>query len=190
MGADCFRGCDMIDITPELLRELLRYEPETGKLFWRVRPSSMFKTVRTADAWNRLYAGKEALTADNGAGYRVGDIFGQTMRSHRVIWAIVYGEWPDNIDHINGVRDDNRWHNLRSVSRHGNMQNTARRADNKSGVTGVCWVKARGKWEVKIRVGGADKYIGLFASYTIAVAARKSAEIEYGFHPNHGRNAA
>src|SRR6516165_2528570 len=97
------------------LGELLRYEPKTGKLFWKPRPIEMFafdpsvhttKRIYSAERawkkWNTRYAEKEALTAINNWGYRHGQVLGQTMQAHRVIWKMVTGRFPEMIDHING----------------------------------------------------------------------------------------
>lgn len=109
-----------------------------------------------------------------------------SYRAHRVIWLITYGEWPEGqIDHINGVKDDNRIENLRAVSVTGNQQNQHVRVDNTSGVTGVIF--DRGYWTAKIRANGKRIHLGCFKSLEEAAAARKAAERLYGFHPNHGR---
>lgn len=175
-------------ITPKEMRKLLRYERETGKLFWLERPREMFPDERAWKIWNTRYAGKEAFTADNGNGYRRGAVFDKMYRAHRVIWAIHTGAWPDDhIDHINGVRDDNRIDNLRAVSHAENQKNCRGRKDNTSGVMGVHWYKRRGAWQAYIKVAGKNKHLGYFKSKEDAIAARAAAEIEYGFHENHGR---
>jgi len=184
----------MHGITPEMLRELLRYEPDTGKLFWLSRSASMYQSgdqpaAHKAAAWNARYAGKEALTA-NCNGYRIGTIFNKPMKSHRVAWAFFYGTWPDQVDHINGIKNDNRIENLRSVTTQENHRNKPRPRHNTSGVIGVCWSKTVSKWAAQIKVDEKSINIGRFDSFDDAVAARKAAEIEYGFHANHGRAAA
>ena len=181
--------------SPELLRKLLRYEPETGKLFWRERPESMFmdgwQTASTSAAsWNSRYAGNMAMSARNNVGYLHGSIFYRSHKAHRVIWAMYHGEWPtDDIDHINGVKDDNRISNLRSVSHYENCRNQKKSRANTSGVTGVYWHKARRKWVSRIMVDGKHKNLGIFRSKSDAIKARKSAEVEHGFHANHGRTS-
>lgn len=119
-------------VTPEILRQLLRYEPETGKLFWLERGPKWFsdKPVgqqHNANAWNAKYAGKEAFTSVGFNGYRQGSVFRQGMNLHRVAWAIHHGEWPDHIDHINRDRLDNRICNLRSVTKAENAKNLSPR---------------------------------------------------------------
>lgn len=178
--------------TPEELRQLLRYEPETGKLFWKQRDVSLFEdrgngAAANAASWNARYAGAEALTALNAAGYRHGAVFGCKLRAHRVAWALVHGQWPQGeIDHINGITDDNRLENLREVTGQENQRNSKRPANNTSGVVGVSWYEPARKWVARIRVIKRI-HLGYFDDFNEAVAARKAAEAAYGFHQNHGR---
>jgi hypothetical protein len=175
----------MIDV--ETLRSVLRCEPETGKLYWMPRPSELFPDKRSANVWNARYAGREAFTAACGDGYRRGTVFYTNLKAHRVIWALVHGEWPaDQIDHINGDPSDNRICNLRSVSNAENSRNSARPINNTSGVRGVYWHQSKNKWRARI---GKNISLGYFADFDEAVAARKAAEAERGYHPNHGRAA-
>lgn len=173
--------------SPELLRQLLRYEPETGKLYWRERNADMSKEFNDTECnrWNGAWAGKEAFTSTS-CGYKQGHIMSSHCRAHRVIWAIVYGEWPKHIDHINGIKDDNRIENLRSVSHAENCRNQKRASNNTSGVCGVYWCKRYGKWRVQIGANGKCKHLGYFDDFDKAVATRKSAEAKYDFHQNHG----
>lgn len=122
----------MTDISIELLRQLLRYEPETGKLYWLSRDVSLFHESATRTAagtckwWNGRFAGKEAFTATGVHGCRAGRIFGQAHYAHRVAWALHHGGWPtDEIDHQDGDRANNRISNLREVMRQQEAGNTA-----------------------------------------------------------------
>lgn len=177
--------------SPELLRQLLRYEPETGKLFWRERPVEMFPAERHWKMWNTRFSGKEAFTASNTKGYLLGHIFGRLLLSHRVIWAMVTGAWPtDKIDHEDHDSSNNRWNNLREASQLENLRNQSLRPSNKSGVTGVHWNKRDKKWEARIRVSGQQIFLGYFDDISLAAAARAAANVKYGFHENHGKVAA
>lgn len=167
----------------EELNELLRYDAETGRLFWKERSASLFQTKRAANIWNAQYPGKEAFTAYNAYGYREGRIFNGLHRAHRIIWAMHFGNASDDIDHINGDRSDNRLSNLRAVTRSENRRNCAVRSDNSTGVTGV--KKRKYGWQAYI----GTHTIGNFKTFEDAVVARKAAEAEFGFHPNHGRPA-
>lgn len=158
-------------LTATQAREL--FKVQDGKLVNLVR--------RGSRAMPGMFAG-----SPNSDGYLRVKINSVAFRVHRIIWLITYGEWPEGqIDHINGVRDDNRIENLRAVSVVGNQQNQHMRVDNTSGTTGVRLES--GAWTAKIRVRGKRLHLGRFKSLEEAAAARKSAELLYGFHPNHGR---
>lgn len=177
-------------IHPDALRQLLRYDPETGKLFWRERQTSMFANETRARQWNARCAGREALATKHGAGYKCGPVMNHLLLAHRVIFALVNGEWPDGeVDHINGDRADNRWCNLRSVSHQDNAKNRAIGRGNSSGLMGVHWNKANRCWIAEIKVDGVKHHLGSFGSKEAAFAARKNAEDMHGFHRNHGRAA-
>lgn len=177
---------------PMLLRSLLDYDPETGGLSWRARPAHMFAEAprgaeRAAASWNARYAGKPALAGVGRQGYARGAIFDRIYLAHRVAWAIYHGSWPDGeIDHINHVRTDNRISNLRLVSRDENCRNASRASNNSSGTTGVSWHKRAGKWLAVIVHDGEQRHLGVFTEFEDAVAARKQAERDLGFHLNHG----
>lgn len=162
---------------PTVLRQLLRYDPETGKLFWRSNQS------------RKCRAGSQAFTSMGSHGYFQGGVGGEKYLAHRVIWAMHAGEWPVEIDHINGDRSDNRLSNLRNVTRSGNMKNQRLSTANTSGFIGVSRFKRDNKWQAKIMVARKCIFLGLFDTPEAAVAARKAAELKYGFHENHGRTA-
>ena len=124
---------------------------------------------------------------------------------HRWIWEQIYGPIPDGweIDHINGVRTDNRLENLRCVPQAVQMRNRAKRNDNSSGVQGVSrWeTTRRGNQKVSmwravaidrngkqiIKTFSVKKY-GEELAFQFAVEARKQMERDFGYHPNHGRD--
>jgi hypothetical protein len=109
--------------------------------------------------------------------------------AHRLAWLHVHGCFPiDEIDHINGVRGDNRICNLRLVSRMENMMNKRRYKNNKSGYIGVVWSKTCRKWIARITFNKKQINLGSFHSLSDAAQARKDAEIKFGYHPNHGND--
>lgn len=112
----------------------------------------------------------------------------QYFSEHRAIWTMVYGYWAKEIDHINGDPQDNRLENLREVTHRENCLNGRRRSRNTSGANGVNWDASRNKWLVRIQTEKGAVNRGRFDSFDDAVAARKAAEAEYGYHENHGRN--
>lgn len=169
------------------LRSVLRYEPETGLLYWLERPRSLLKSDHEWRRWNTRYAGKVAFSP-NTSGYLDGMIFRVMHRAHQVAWALHYGEWPTlDIDHINGERTDNRIANLRQVDRATNARNQRVRRNNKTGVMGVSRQRSGG-FRATICVNGKLSHLGVFPTLDEAAAARKKAERENGFHENHGRH--
>ncbi len=117
-----------------MLRAILDYDPETGKLTWKERPTSMFNAgthtaQHSARTWNARYAGKEAFGSKNGHGYYQGSIFKRKYEAHRVIWALVFDEWPETVDHQNGNIDENRLLNLCGKRRADNQKNLGLRKD-------------------------------------------------------------
>lgn len=178
----------MVDLTPEIIRELISYDPESGKMTWAVRDEKWFPAKRLCATWNTRYAGREALTASSSGGYLRGNVFDRNVKAHRIAWMHYHGRAPIEIDHINGVRTDNRIVNLREVAdRTENLRNMGLRPDNKSGVTGVCWDAYTSRWKAEIMIRCRSINLGWFDSVSDASKARDLANIKYGFHPNHGR---
>ena len=175
--------------TPETLRKLLSYDPDTGLLTWKRRPIEMFATKNAFKSWNTRYCGNLAFGSIDGRGYRQGAIFSKYCLGHRVAYAVYYGVWPvGDIDHINGDRADNRIANLRDVTRSENQRNSKIPSNNTSGRIGVSWHSNTRKWLASIGVGERkQKHLGIFTNIEDAIAARAAAEVEYGYHPNHGR---
>jgi len=167
-------------ITPEILRELLRYDPNTGKLYWKPRGRECFSSDRAFKAFNSKFAGKEALTSPNESGYKRGNVLGVTVRAHRAGWAIYYGEWPNGfIDHVNGDTSDNRLANLRTATQTQNMWNTRPTKNCKSKLKGVHFCKTTNRWRSKIRLDGKHIHLGRFDTEEAAHAAYCKAAKNY-----------
>jgi len=176
-------------IEPSNWCKLLLYIPETGKLFWKPRSKQFFKNECEIQMrrWNGMYANTEAFTTVNSAGYLKGAIAGKHLVAHRVAWVVFWGNLPKGpLDHINGIKTDNRIFNLREVTASENAKNASMRHDNKSGTTGIS--KQGNSWVAQI--GGVKNrvYLGSFSSLDAAKAARRRAEQSLGYHPNHGRS--
>ncbi|QIG68263.1 HNH endonuclease protein [Rhizobium phage RHph_Y1_10] len=176
-------------LTQEYVRSLFEYDPETGVLTWKERPREHFSSDRIWRGTNTRCVGKAAGGLDTNGYVEVG-IDGKIYKAHRVIWLLVTGEWPDEIDHDDGVRDNNRFKNLKNGSHGGNMLNKSQRRDNKSGVCGVGWHKIDRRWVAHITVKGKQIRLGGFVNLEDAVAARLDAEVKYGFGQTHGRRAS
>jgi hypothetical protein len=171
--------------TQGYLLQRFRYDPNTGELWLRPRDSDHWRDR----AWNTRYTTSQAgRVFDNGKGkkYRIVVADSVQMFAHRVIWCMHYGGWPAEIDHIDGNGLNNMLDNLREVTRTENSRNHRRRSKNTSGVTGVHWFKRTGQWRAEIKVSGICISLGYYDDIFSAAAARKSAELKYGFHENHG----
>ncbi len=155
--------------SPAALRHMLRYDHESGNLYWLPRSD-------VPKSWNTKWAGKPAFTATDNHGYRLGAIANRTLKAHRVIWAMVYDEWPEAmIDHIDGDRANNRLANLRLASNSENQMNTKSADGSSSKFLGVRWYGLRSKWRAEICIKGRKKHLGYFVSEVDAAKAYDSA---------------
>lgn len=171
----------------DYLKVCMTYDPIKGTFIWNERPIDHFKDKRSQNKWNKARAGKRAGGNDR-CGYQRIILNSKRYQAHRLAWLYVFGEHPEGqIDHINGLRSDNRIINLREVTQQENLKNIRRRDSNKSGHTGVCWSNCAKKWISYIDVNKKRKHLGTFADIEDAVAARVKASREFGFHDNHGR---
>lgn len=172
--------------TQQELLNLLSYNPTTGKLLWKVRDAGMFKTASAALTWNKRFAGKEAFTAKRSDGYFGGSINYVNYLAHRVIYKMVHNSEPEQIDHDDRDRSNNRVSNLIDSSATKNSRNCKLFSNNTSGHTGVRWDAERNKWMAGIGVAKKFIFLGRFDDLQDALAARKAAEIQHNFHPQHG----
>lgn len=163
----------------DVLRSALSYEPVTGHLYWKANDAIPHTPARKP--------GSRALGYITERGYYRGGLLGRQVMAHRVVWKWHYGTEPDEIDHVDGDKTNNRIENLRAATRQDNVRNTSIRKTNKSGVQGVYWHAAKRAWIASIRTAGRQVHLGKFATLDDAAACRKLAEREYGYHPNHGR---
>lgn len=154
--------------TVDRLREVLRYEPETGRL------------IRLVSRSNRVKVGDEIGSARDAAEYRAVIVDGTRILAHRVAWAMHYGSWPvGEVDHRNGVRSDNRIDNLRDVTQSVNQQNLRKaKSHNSTGYLGVSFHKASLRYHARIRVGGKVHSLRYHATPELAYAAYLKAKRE------------
>ena len=159
-------------ITQEELKKILRYYPKTGRWVWLV----------TANR-NKAHKGSPAghLSSD---GYWYIRIKRKLYKSSRLAFLYMVGYFPEHeAEHINIVRSDDRWINLREATHRCNSLNVKIKKNNKSGVVGVVWDKAKRSWHAQIRVRGKSLWLGRFKDFNQAVIARWEAEKKHGF-PN------
>lgn len=173
------------EVDAEYLRECFTYDPESGHLFWKARPARHFSAVRHMRSFNTKFAGKRAYTTTDDKGYASARVPNLPSRAHRVIAVAFLGHSDGWIDHINGVRTDNRFCNLRIVDAKGNAQNQRKAKNNTSGLVGVSYDKVRQRWAAHI--GG--HHLGKFRCIAKAIAARRAQEVALGYHQNHGKTA-
>lgn len=147
-------------VSYDLAHKMFSYDPETGVL------------TRTISVSSRAMAGMQ-ITATNAQGYVVVRFEDKLQYAHRLIWLMETGEWPTlDIDHVNGVPGDNRWDNLRHVSRSVNLHN-------KVVESGVYWAHRDKVWIASIQVDGKKIHLGQYKSKTTAEIVYKLRKAAY-----------
>jgi hypothetical protein len=166
-------------ITQEKLREWVDYNPLTG----------VFTAIRNSRQNVRI-AGDICGCLDKSKGYMQFSVDGEKNLSHRfaAIYMGVNIEGKE-IDHINHIKHDNRWSNLRVVDHVSNQRNRPLFKNNKSGVIGVSFIAREKMWYASIQVNKKSINLGSYADKKDAIEARRNAEARYGFHSNHGKIA-
>lgn len=150
------------DLTAEALRELLHYDPETGVFTWRVK------------MWRALAGSIAGHVSQHG--YRMIKISQWKWQAHRLAYLYMTGEHPPHdIDHINQIRSDNRWVNLRSATRKQNQENKSNHA-----MRGIRW--DGGKWLVRIKTNGRTIYLARVSCVEEAKEIRRKAELIHFTH--------
>jgi hypothetical protein len=164
---------DMTQPTQSQLLAVFEYDEATGSLKHK----------------HTTLSGKqgELATFAHSLGYLSVCIGKKQYLAHRVIYLMQTGLRPKHIDHINHVKWDNSWKNLRSVEQEDNNRNMPRQTNTKTGVVGVSLHKPTGKYRAYITVQGKAKHLGLFESVAAAQAAREIASTHHGYHSNHGK---
>ncbi|UZB05518.1 HNH endonuclease [Xanthomonas citri pv. fuscans] len=155
-----------VTLNHERANEVLSYDAETGLFLWRVGRGG---TAKGAVAGSKSVAGYVQIKFDRKFYY-----------AHRVAWLLIHGRWPSHhIDHINGVRDDNRLANLRECSAGQNQQNRGRSSNNASGYTGVSFHSLVDKWQAHIQINGLRSHLGYFQNSEDARAAYLAAKAQF-----------
>lgn len=185
------------DLTQDIVKELLGYNPLTGVLVWKFRERHWFPTERSWKWWNTTYAGKIAsnIYKSSTDGYERRHIYvlGNNYTAHRIVWLWMTGVFPSSyIDHIDRDATNNKWSNLRETNPSHNNLNQSMPKDNTSGVCGVYWHKQAQKWCARVTLNGKTHSLGLFAKDDLDLAAMEILEFraEHGFHPEHGLTMA
>ncbi|AAP58725.1 57R [Xanthomonas phage Xp10] len=155
------------ELTFDQVDQLLSYDADTGLLIWKVSRKGTKGIGSVAGCVN-------------GDGYLQVKVHGKLYQAHRLAWFLSKGTWPSQqLDHINGIKTDNRIVNLRECTDAENKQNRGKSSNNTSGVPGVGWHKQRKKWRAQIKVNGKNIHLGWFDTIEEAAAARAAAKEKY-----------
>lgn len=177
-GTTSFKQLDPAAVL-DYVNEWYRFDDVSGHFVW----AKYKKCIRGVGQ----RAGSN-YTSNEGYLYSIIRVLRKPLREHNVVWLLHFGAWPEQeLDHIDGNGLNNRVTNLRDVPHVQNNKNMRLNSRNKVGVSGVRWNKGKQKWQARIHHNYQDHWLGLFDVLEDAIAARKAAEIELGYHPNHGR---
>ena len=151
-------------ISLDKINEFLEYND--GRLYWIKLNSPIVKVGH-------------AVGGLNSEGYRRFQFFGNTLLEHRVVFLMFNKYLPKTIDHIDGVRDNNKIQNLRECTINENCYNSKLNARNSSGVKGVYLHKASNKWMVRASVKGKRMYFGSYDDLELAELVAIEARNKY-----------
>lgn len=147
--------------TQEKIKSILFYDKELGVFTWRIKPRSA------------MFAG-DVAGKTNHNGYQMIGFGYRQYQAHRLAWIYEYGEWPrGQIDHINGIKTDNRISNLRVVDTRGNSIN--RKVHRSGKLPGAHFDKRHNRWQALISINGKNTHIGMFATDKEAARAYSQA---------------
>lgn len=158
----------MNELTQERLKEFLEYNPKTGVFIRKITTSGNSKA-------------NSAAGSRHNKGYLRIMVDGKVYQAHRLAFLYMTGSTPEFVDHKNGLRDDNRWENLRAATATENMRNRKNHKNNSSGIPGVCWQKNRRKWQAHIKVDKKHIFLGYFTDLAEAAKVVSNArEVHFG----------
>lgn len=175
LGHIC-KNCKSINpnnLTQEKLKQLIHYDPDTG-------------TITANMPRHGINSGDELGYVAN-TGYRVVCLGSKRFLAHRLAWFYMNGYFPEQIDHINHIRTDNRWVNLREVSDATNKLNTGLSKNSKTKFNGVSFIRTLNKYRAYIMIDRKHIHLGVYKTLEEAIQARQEANVKYGFHSNHGK---
>lgn len=167
-------------LLPVLAKRVV-YSPDSGQFVWLPKEGDAINARR----WNAAHSGKEAGSLDVD-GYRVitlrVDGVARSVKAARLAWYMYHGCVPiGQLDHVNGIRDDNRMCNLRDVSASINQRNRKHDARNTSGHVGVVWDEKSGLWKAQGNLLGKPYVLGKRSSKHAAAALVKEFRAKHGF---------
>jgi len=150
-------------ITQDRLKEVLDYDRHTGIFTWRVQQGRARPGMRAGSRSHH--------------GYRYVDVDGVRYSEHCLALLYAFNHWPDRqVDHRNGIRDDNRIYNLNTCQPHENQQNRKKKDNTSSRYIGVSYSQRAKKWRASIRANGVNYELGYFYTEADARDAYLSAK--------------
>ena len=163
------------ELTQDILKEYLDYNPINGHLTWIKRPSKKIHKNRRAGFLRK-------------SGYRGINLFGTSYTEHHIIWFYNYGYWAEEIDHINHIKDDNSLSNLRAVTHAENSRNMKKLKDTITGEQGIYYDLKKDRYTATIRKKGKVVFSMSCGPEDVdqLIKTRKAKLLELGFHENHG----
>lgn len=165
--SDCISDENLFTKVQKKIREIYDYNPETGEFY---RKLDKYKGFMNDTYLAFMYEGK-------------------IVKAHKLICIYMLGAIPEKceIDHEDHNKLNNKWNNLRIVTKQGNSTNLPKYKSNTSGVTGVSWHKNQQKWIARIMVRNKAIQLGSFANIEDAIKSREEAILKYNLHNNHGK---
>lgn len=161
----------------ETLRKVLEYDQDTGLFTW-------IKNDIKSNQWHSRFEGRVAGHRD-AAGYVIINFESKSYKAHRIAWYFMTGGWPDKqIDHIDRIKDNNKWKNLRLASNQENQFNTIHQKNSITGVRGVGLNRITGRWYSRITHNGKTYWLGYCYSQEEAVERyeKKAKELFGNFY--------
>lgn len=164
------------DITTQEVRRLLDYNQETGDLIWK----------RDGGARVKGSIAGHVKKNESGKSYLAITIRGVPFQAHRLAFLWMGEDLPEQVDHDDGNGLNNAWINLNRSNQNNNSKNCKLKNNNSSGIPDVCFEGKKGLWRVRISLNRKRISLGRYKNFFDACCARKSAELKYGYHCNHG----
>jgi len=158
----------MMHLPADYVRSILAYDGETGLFIWREARGCKQKGALAG-----------TISAGRGRPYRQIKINRRFYYAHKLVWLVVHGAWPDQLDHINGDSLDNRLANLRLCTMSQNKANSRTYKNNTSGFKGVS--RHGDKWRAYLNVNGTRINLGVFCTRSdAALAYQREAAFHFG----------
>jgi hypothetical protein len=158
-------------ITQDKLKEYFNYND--GQLIWKKQPSTHIKVGDIAGNTNNR-------------GYIQIKFLCNRFYAHRLIFFMFNGYFPQEVDHIDGNKTNNKIENLRQATPAQNRQNRGISKNNTSGIKGVSWSKKENKWIAQCQVNKKNHFLGRYNDIELAKKAvqqfRNQHHREYARH--------